>query len=114
VALRWRHGTPPVTPPLSPWERGLSGITHLALYGFLLAQPVLGLMILWSEGRGVPVPFTALVIPPLFTPGSGIEDLAEEAHEWLATVFYGVIGLHVLAAIYHHRIRRDDVLQRMR
>jgi cytochrome b561 len=28
-------------------------------------------------------------------------------------VFYGVIGLHVLAAVYHRWLRRDDVMQRM-
>ena len=48
-----------------------------------------------------------------FAPGAAIEDVAEDAHELLASVFYGVIGLHVLAAVYHRWLRRDDVMQRM-
>ncbi|GAB3732212.1 cytochrome b [Silanimonas algicola] len=112
-ALRARHGVPPVTPPLPRWESMLGGLTHVALYAFLLVQPILGVLILWSEGRGIPVPFTSLVLPPLFAPGAAIEDVAEDAHKLLATVFYGVIGLHVLAAVYHRWLRRDDVVQRM-
>jgi cytochrome b561 len=111
--LRRRSGAPPVTPALPRWESGLAGLTHLALYVFLLAQPVLGVLILWSEGRGIPVPFSGIVIPPLFAPGAAVEDVAEDAHKLLATVFYGVIGLHVLAAAYHRWVRRDDVVQRM-
>lgn len=113
LALRARHGVPPVTPPLPRWEALLAGLTHVALYAFLLVQPVLGVLILWSEGRGIPVPFTSLAIPPLFAPGAGVEDLAEDAHKLLATVFYAVIGLHLLGAIYHRLLRRDDVVQRM-
>ena len=30
--------------------------------------------------------------------------------KWVA---WGVVGLHVLAALYHHRVRKDDVLTRM-
>lgn len=111
-ALRARHGVPPVTPPLLRWEAMLAGLTHIALYAFLLVQPP-GVLILWSEGRGIPVPFTSLALPPLFAPGAAIEDVAEDAHKLLATVFYGVIGLHVLAAVYHRVLRRDDVVQRM-
>ncbi|MCO8649276.1 cytochrome b, partial [Burkholderia multivorans] len=33
--------------------------------------------------------------------------------ELIGNAFYFVIGLHALAALYHHFIKRDDVLRRM-
>jgi superoxide oxidase len=38
---------------------------------------------------------------------------AEEVHEWLAYALFAVAGLHALAALYHHFVRRDGVLLRM-
>ena len=34
-------------------------------------------------------------------------------HELIGSAFYWVVGLHVLAALYHHFVRRDDTLRRM-
>jgi cytochrome b561 len=113
VGLRLKHGVPAVVPPLASWERALSMLTHVALYTFLLVQPVLGVLILWSEGRGIPVPFTDIVLAPWFAPGAAIEDVAEDLHKLLATIFYWVIGLHIAAAIYHRFVRKDNVLKRM-
>ena len=46
---------------MAVWERGLSLLTHGALYTFLLVQPMLGILILWSKGQGIPVRFTDIV-----------------------------------------------------
>ena len=37
----------------------------------------------------------------------------EDIHGTIGTVFYWVIGLHVAVALWHHFIRRDNVLERM-
>jgi len=113
LGLRLKNGIPAITPPLATWGRGLSLLTHGALYTFLLVQPILGILILWSEGRGIPVPFTDIVLAPLFAPGAAIEDRVEDLHKLLANIFYWVIGLHSAAALYHRFIRKDNVLQRM-
>ena len=36
-----------------------------------------------------------------------------DIHVTVAEVFYWVIGLHILAALWHHFGRRDDTLKRM-
>ena len=41
------------------------------------------------------------------------KDLASELHELIGNIFYVVIGLHVVAALWHHFIRRDNTLKRM-
>ena len=45
------------------------------------------------------------------------KDLAhqlEELHHDIGEAFYWVIGFHIVAALYHHFIRKDDTLVRMR
>jgi len=37
----------------------------------------------------------------------------EDLHGTIGEVFYWIIGLHVVAALYHHLWRRDDTLRRM-
>jgi cytochrome b561 len=37
----------------------------------------------------------------------------EDIHGWVGTIFYYVIGLHILGALWHHFGRRDDTLRRM-
>jgi len=34
-------------------------------------------------------------------------------HGTVGDVFYWVIGLHIVAALWHHLMRRDDTLRRM-
>jgi hypothetical protein len=34
-------------------------------------------------------------------------------HEQLGWLLLGLIGVHALAALYHHYIRRDDVMRKM-
>jgi cytochrome b561 len=40
-------------------------------------------------------------------------DLFKDAHSLLAYGAIALVALHVLAALYHQFIRRDDVLRRM-
>jgi cytochrome b561 len=37
----------------------------------------------------------------------------EDIHKTAANVFYFLVGFHVLAALYHHFVRKDDTLKRM-
>ena len=86
---------------------------HLALLLFVVVQPVLGILLVWSEGNPLIVPLTSWQIAPLLAVGEGWEETLEDLHETVGNVFYGVIGLHVLAALWHHFVRHDDILRRM-
>ena len=44
----------------------------------------------------------------------GMEGWLEDLHGQIGEIFYWVIGFHVLAAIFHHVVRRDDTLKRMK
>ena len=113
LALRRRHGAPPITPVLPTWFAWPSKLMHLALYAFLLAMPVLGLLTAWTDGRTLFVPFTQIGIPALVGEHEDLAHQLEDLHGAIGEIFYWVIGAHILAALYHHFVRRDDTLRRM-
>jgi len=111
LLARLRNPVQPLQPPLSPLPRLLSGATHLALYGFLLAQPLMGVTIVLLERGGIPLGGLTLASP--FALDKAMAQNIEAAHVFLGEAFYYVIGLHIAAALWHHFYRRDQVLQRM-
>lgn len=114
VTLRMRHRMPAVSPPLPAWQAVPAGLLHVALYAFLLVMPVLGLLTVWADGKAVQVPLTSFVLPALIAPDTALAERLEELHGGIGECFYWVIGLHVLGALYHHFVRGDDTLRRMR
>jgi cytochrome b561 len=88
-------------------------VTHLALYLFLLIQPILGIITLQVGAK--PVTLFGITLLPAFVaaPNRVLSHQLEHIHGTLGTVFYYVIGLHIAAALWHHFVRRDNTLQRM-
>ena len=113
LLLAFSRPAPAVRPPLPAWQALPAKAMHLLLYVMLVAQPVLGLLTAWTDGKELLVPFTQIVVPALLSPDEGLAHRFEDLHELIGTAFYWVVGLHVAAALYHHLIRRDDTLRRM-
>lgn len=113
LVIRRRHGEPPVTPALGRWDALASKSLHVALYLFFLVQPMLGLATAWTDGKVLLIPFTDIALPALLPVNSDLAHTLEDLHGTIGDVFYWVIGIHVLAALWHHLIRRDDTLKRM-
>lgn len=110
---RLRNPPPPIVPPIAGWEAALSKLTHGLLYAFFLVQPVLGLLTVWSGGRGIGIPFTELQLPSPLVENHDLHEQLEDIHGLVGTAFYYVIGLHVVGALWHHFGRRDNTLRRM-
>ncbi|HET6631206.1 MAG TPA: cytochrome b [Rhodanobacteraceae bacterium] len=110
--VRTRNATPPIEPPMARWSHLFAKLTHIALYAFLLVQPILGLVTLQIKGGSVTF-FGLTLIPSLVEPNRELARAIFQYHELLGTIFYWVIGLHILAALWHHYVRRDDTLKRM-
>lgn len=112
IARRLREGAPPIEPPPGAAPRLAAGAMHLALFIFLVVQPLLGIAARLVSGHGIGVPFTGLAIPAIMANRS-LSKAIEGLHEQLGTVFYAVIGLHIAAALWHWLRGRDNVMQRM-
>src|SRR3546814_557913 len=108
---RLKHAPPPEETS-SVWLAALAKAAHLALYAFILVQPVLGILLLNLGGHPVEIigsnwSFT------LVDPNPALAPTIKSAHKLLGNIFYYVIGLHALAALWHHYILRDNTLRRM-
>ncbi|HEY9130870.1 MAG TPA: cytochrome b [Dyella sp.] len=111
--VRLTNAHPPIVPGLDRFSLILSKATHAALYLFLVVQPIMGIVTVQLAGKPL-VLFGMTVVPPLFGPGNhALAKQWEDIHGTVGTAFYYVIGLHILAALWHHFGRKDNTLRRM-
>ena len=112
IRLVWKLLNPsPVDPPGTPgWQSTAAHLTHWALYAAIYFQIVIGIL---GEAQR-PIAFFGLFeFGPLLARNDGQHELFEELHESGWIVIAVLAGVHVLAALYHHFIQKDEVLRRM-
>ena len=123
--LAWRFISPP--PPLprsvTGWQRPVANVTYILFYVIMLGLPLTG-WALSSASQLIKVyPITLFgVLPwPAIAPLANLPpDQMKEAHHvfvfmhgLLGKLTYGLIVLHVGAALRHLILLRDDVVSRM-
>lgn len=121
--LVWRLVNPVPPPPASipAWMRFGARVSHALLYVLIIGIPLTGWLMISAGAMGHPTSVFGLFgFPP--APGlSGLprsvahpyHEMFESAHVFLAWSAIVLVPIHVLAAIYHHFLRGDDVLRRM-
>jgi cytochrome b561 len=111
-AWRLTHPPPPLPDDLSAWQRIASGIVHRLLYAILLIQPIIG----WwgTSAFGAPINvFWLFELPPLVSKDEAAAKQILAWHDIVGITFSVTIAIHVSAALFHHFVRRDEVLRRM-
>jgi len=114
VRLIWRasHAEPAPEDGLPPWQVQSARIAHWLLYVLLFVIPILGWMN--ASWRGMPIVMFGLELPKLMPTRASGWGWTGDVHGLLANyAMLALVGLHVLAALYHYVVRRDRVLQRM-
>jgi|SRR6266850_386016 len=116
VALRllWRlmNPVPQLPVSLKPYERGLAHVSHYLLYLLLFAMPLSGWVM--SVAKNYPVSwFHLFTWPNPVAPDKELAESMEEVHKTLAWILGGAVSIHILAALRHHFVLKDDVLKRM-
>jgi cytochrome b561 len=111
LAARLSGPTPAIQPELPSLQQLSSKLLHLALYALMIGMPLIGWLILSAAGK--PIPFFGLELPALIGENKDLAEQLEELHEVIGTTGYFLIGLHTVAALYHHYIVRDNTLTRM-
>lgn len=113
LRLIWRILRPtPLSTAVPVWDRKLSRAVHDLLYLLLIVTPILGWIAAGSNGYTVRL-FGFVPLPALAAKGTEWAHEMGDVHNFLVWVMLGVIGLHVLGALYHYFIVRDRILQRM-
>ena len=111
IIARVLGSAPPITPLPPAWQELLAKVTHLALYAFMIAMPIAGWVILSASDKAIP--FFGLNLPALVGPNKALAGQVKELHEAVGTIGYFLVGLHAVAALFHHYIVKDDTLRRM-
>ena len=111
LALRLFQQSPAIAPPVTAWQNRLAKLVHLLLYVFMFVMPVLGWLILSGEGKAIP--FYGLELPALIAKNKELAENIEDIHTTVAEIGYYLVGLHTLAALYHHYLVKDNTLRRM-
>jgi cytochrome b561 len=112
IAWRTTHPAPAYPEIMGPLFRKAAAAGHGLLYLLTLLVPILGLRAFLFRGR--PFDFGLFQIP---SPFEGDHDLAEQAadlHGLFAHLLIALVAGHVIAALYHQFVLRDNLLARMR
>lgn len=85
--------------------------SEYGLYILLLAQPLTGLA--QTVFRGAPFELLAWTVPSMVSRHFGYVVLFSAVHTLGAWLLIGLVSLHAAAALFHHFVWRDDVLETM-
>lgn len=113
--IYWRWWNPvPVLPDTIPkWQRVASSFTHYLLYIALLVMIGSGWAKSTSSGYN-PNFYGLFELPMPFVPVStSVKHLAKEIHVTTVWIIISLVSLHILAALQHHFILKDNILRRM-
>lgn len=116
--LLWRlTHRPPALPPavlaaMPAWQQWAHHATHAGLYALFFAVPLLGWA--YSSAAGFPiVVFGVLPLPDWVPVSPELADALKPLHKFSAFALVGLVLLHVAAALKHHWVDRDGLLNRM-
>lgn len=113
--LAWRAFNPAIPLPadMPRWQKLLARATHVLFYVVLLVMPLTGWLA--SSAAGREIAWFGLFNWPLLPIGGGREAAGGfmDVHELVVKGLYVLIALHVIGALKHHFVDRDNVLHRM-
>lgn len=111
--LAWRFAQPhPELSDQAPWwERLAAHTTHLYLYVAMVILPLTG----WIGFNALKIdvdPF-GIALPRLFWDIRPLSFIMADIHLYVAVTLVAVLVLHVVGALRHHLVDRDETLTRM-
>ena len=114
VRVGWRQVTRVPAPPdgIPDLQRLAAKVVMIALYLLLFLQPLLGLIASQAHGDRITV-FGVFVLPSVMATNRALSRQVFALHGTVALLLLALIGLHACAALYHHFVRRDEVLAGM-
>lgn len=94
------------------WQVNASKASHFLLYGLLFALPISGWLM--SSAKAYTVSwFNIFSLPDLVASSESLAELMQQSHHYLSEALFIIAVIHILAALKHHFIDKDDVLNLM-
>ncbi|HTO49872.1 MAG TPA: cytochrome b [Burkholderiales bacterium] len=111
LGYRLVHGAPADEPTIEPWQRIASSLNHWGMYVLLICVPVAGYIGI-SLFPALDI-FGPIALPAVVAADKEAAKTAFAVHKLLVALLILLIAAHVAAALFHHFVRRDNVLGRM-
>lgn len=97
---------------MAPATYRMVSFGHAVLYGFMVLMPLSGWIM--SNAAGYPVDvFGFFTLPEIASKNEEVRHFFGEVHELAGYGLIAMLAAHILAAIWHHVVKKDDTLQRM-
>jgi cytochrome b561 len=112
LVWRWSNPVPTLDGLARGWERIAAGLSHVALYALIFAMPLTGWLMSSAHAYSVSW-FHLFQWPDLIQPDPALSEKLQSVHKLLFKILVGVAVLHVLGALKHHVVDRNEVLKRM-
>lgn len=115
LRLIWKFINPkPDYPGTMPqWQKWTSSAVHSILYTAIILQPIAGMVMVRARGRDVNF-FNLFSVPGFAEPNQAVREIAWFIHhDILGHALQLFVIFHILAALYHHFIVKDNVLKKM-
>jgi cytochrome b561 len=114
LRFAWKllNSSPKPPPGTTTIEHFLAQGMHWLLYALMFAQPLSG--VLMSQAAGYPVSvFGVFELPALIEKDPETAKLLRSGHGVIWIVLALAVAGHIAAAMFHHLVRKDNVLRSM-
>jgi cytochrome b561 len=109
---RWLNPVPAMPAGTRRWEEIAARLGHIGLYLLMFAATLTG----WALAGTMRTPMTKDIfgVPfPQVLSGNTYHRTFEDMHKVLAYVLAALVVLHIVGALRHHFVKKNDVLRRM-
>jgi cytochrome b561 len=112
VINRLVAGAPAPEPGIDAWQKSVSSAVHGSLYVLLLAMAIVGYLANSTYGAATPF-FGLFNVPNIVGKNEPLSEVLFAIHRWAGWLTVALVVMHAGAALFHHFVRRDNVLRRM-
>ena len=112
VVWRLGHRPPPLPAGFPRIEALAAHAAQALLYVLFLVMPLSGYLNAAAAGHSVSL-FGLVAIPPLVPENARLSQAAIAVHLAGQFLVYGLVAMHVAAALMHRFVRRNTILERM-
>jgi len=112
LGYRLTHPPLPLPEDIPPIQQRAAHATHWGLYGLLLVQPLVGWIATSAYGAPIMI-FGLFQLPPIWPRDLAFSELLFVVHGLIGAALACLAAVHIGAALYHHFVRKDQVLMRM-
>lgn len=113
IFWRLKQGWPTPHPTHAAWERKLSRLSHYVLITGTLLMPISGMIGSIAGGRGLYWFGVELLARDPAGKNRMLAEAAHDVHEIIAKIIIVFLILHIVGALKHHFIDKDNTLRRM-